>query len=212
MKTICFDLDGTLTDPKTGITRCIQHALKELGAEVVQEEGLIWCIGPPLLQSFEKLLATKNDAQLALTKYRERFSQVGIFENTIYPDIPETLTALKDCGYRLFVATSKPTVYAVRIIEHFNLSSYFDDVCGSELDGTRSDKTALLSWVLERHQIDPARATMVGDRSHDIIGAVNNNMNAIGVLYGYGSKAELIDAGAKTLCHSPQDISSFLNK
>jgi phosphoglycolate phosphatase len=210
MDTICFDLDGTLTDPKLGITRCIRHALMEVTGEAPDADALTWCIGPPLIGSFETLLAGNGDAALALARYRERFGDVGLFENEVYPAIPETLAALTASGFRLFVATSKPTVYARRIVEHFGLAPYFEDVCGAELDGRRSDKTELLSWLLERHGIAPASATMVGDRSHDIVGARNNDMRTVGVLYGYGTEAELTEAGAEILCPSPDALTEIL--
>jgi phosphoglycolate phosphatase len=210
MATICFDLDGTLTDPKPGITRSIRHALIALTGEAPEEDALTWCIGPPLLASFETLLAGKGDAAAALAKYRERFGDVGLFENEVYPAIPETLAALVASGHRLFVATSKPTIYARRIVEHFDLSRYFDDVFGAELDGRRSDKSELLAWLLAGRQVAPAEATMVGDRRHDMVGARANAMRAVGVLYGYGSEAELTEAGAEALCATPEALADVL--
>ncbi len=207
---ICFDLDGTLTDPRSGITRSIRFAMEKLGRAVPDEAELTWCIGPPLLGSFEKLLGNKPEARAALILYRERFSDIGLYENEIYPDVREALGALKISGRRLFVATSKPTVYATRIIEHFNLSAYFETVFGSELDGTRSDKTDLLSWLLEQKRLDPSVTSMVGDRGYDVIGARNNGMDAIGVLYGYGARSELIEAGAARLCARPGDLPTVL--
>lgn len=206
MKTIYFDLDGTLTDPKVGITRSIQYALEKLGRVAPPQEDLTWCIGPPLRGSLLKLLGDDHLADRAVSLYRERFSDIGIYENGVYAGIEDTLASLAGCGRRLFVATSKPRVYAERIIDHFNLASYFDCVFGSELDGTRSDKTELLRYALETARIDPTDAVMVGDRSHDIVGARNNGMRALGVLYGYGSKDELIQAGAHHVCATPQEI------
>ena len=210
MKTICFDLDGTLTDPKVGITRSIQYALTELGGVAPDTADLTWCIGPPLLGSFEKLLGDKKQAPDALKKYRERFSETGIFENEVYPDIPDTLSALKDAGYRLFVATSKPTVYAERIIDHFHQRRFFDGVYGSELDGKRTDKTELLSFLMKTEKLSSEQAAMVGDRKFDMIGAINNGMRPVGVLYGYGNKTELTKAGAEVLCEKPGDLLRML--
>lgn len=210
MTAVCFDLDGTLTDPKLGITGSIRHALKVLGCEVPEGDDLTWCIGPPLLASFETLLGDGCDAVRALEIYRERFSEIGLFENEIYPGIRDVLTSLTRDGRQLFVATSKPAVYAVRIIEHFELTEFFDEVYGAELDGTRSDKTELLSYILAQQKLDVATTFMVGDRSFDIIGARNNGMKAIGVLYGFGSKSELLDAGAMALCDAPQDLLTYL--
>jgi phosphoglycolate phosphatase len=140
---LLFDLDGTLTDPFTGITKCISYALNMLDRKLPPGESLRWCIGPPLKDSFAKLLASDDDAltERAVAFYRERFGTVGLFENEVYDGIPEVLEALQKNGHTLYVATSKPVVYAKRIIDHFGLHRYFKWIFGSELDGTRSDKT-----------------------------------------------------------------------
>lgn len=210
MTAVCFDLDGTLTDPKLGITRSIQYAMAEIGNPVPDAAELTWCIGPPLLQSFEKLIGDARLARSALTAYRERFSDVGLYENEIYAGIRDVLEALDAAGRRLFVATSKPTVYAERIVEHFELSSQFEAVCGSELDGTRSDKTDLIAWMVQEYRLEPASSIMIGDRSHDIIGALNNGVAGLGVLYGYGTRTELVDAGAAQLFERPGDIAEII--
>lgn len=206
MTTIFFDLDGTLTDPKPGITRSIQYALGKLDRAAPPEDELTWCIGPPLHASLKKLLGTDDLADKALSFYRERFGDIGLFENRIYPGIADILAALAASRRRLFVATSKPHIYAERIIAHFGLADRFERVFGSELDGTRVDKTELLRYALQATRVDPSRATMIGDRSHDMIGARNNGMTAIGVLYGYGSRAELVEAGAHRLCAAPDEL------
>ncbi len=206
MSPIYFDLDGTLTNPKPGITRSIQYALRKLDREAPSEDDLTWCIGPPLHASFKKMLGTDTLADAAILLYRERFSDIGLFENEIYPGIEDTLSVLAGQGRRLFVATSKPVIYADRIIDHFGLRAYFERVFGSELDGTRSDKTELLSYALKAMHVDPAQTIMIGDRSHDMIGARNNGMTAVGVLYGYGSRQELLGAGAHHLSASPQGL------
>ena len=206
MTAICFDLDGTLTDSKLGITRSIRYAMEKLNRVAPDEDALTWCIGPPAVDSFAKLLGDKHEAQAALSIYRERYSKIGLYENVLYAGVRETLASLAADGHRLFVATSKATVFAERIIDYFDLSRYFEAVCGAELDGTRSDKTELLAWLLREKRLEPTVATMVGDRRHDIIGARNNGMTAIGVLYGYGTKSELIDAGAAQLCENPDDL------
>jgi phosphoglycolate phosphatase len=203
---IFFDLDGTLTDPKPGITRSIQYALQKLDLPVPSQDELTWCIGPPLRDSFVALLGGDSRADLAVTLYRERFGDVGLYENAVYPDIEHVLTALKQSHGRLFVATSKARVFAERIIEHFGLGGYFEHVFGAELDGTRVHKSDLLAYALENTGVDPSRALMIGDRSHDMIGARNNGMNAIGVLYGYGSREELIGAGASHVCATPRAV------
>jgi phosphoglycolate phosphatase len=206
MTAVYFDLDGTLTDPKPGITRSIQYALNRLDRAAPTEDELTWCIGPPLRASLKKLLGTDDLADRALLLYRERFADIGIFENDVYPGIEDTLSAFAGSGRRLFVATSKPGIYAERIIDHFKLRGYFERVFGSELDGTRSDKTDLLDYALRSAGVDPAKSTMIGDRSHDMVGARNNGMTAVGVLYGYGSEAELLGAGAHHVCATPQAL------
>jgi phosphoglycolate phosphatase len=206
MTAIYFDLDGTLTDPKLGITRSVQYALSKLDRTAPPEDELTWCIGPPLRASLKKMLGTDDLADRALSLYRERFADIGIFENEIYPGIEETLSVLSESGRRLFVATSKPRIYAERIIDYFKLKVYFERVFGSELDGKRSDKTDLLGYALETARVDPSQAIMIGDRSHDMIGARNNGMTAVGVLYGYASKDELLDAGAHHICATPRRL------
>ncbi|MEH2548701.1 phosphoglycolate phosphatase [Bradyrhizobium sp. AZCC 2262] len=204
---IYFDLDGTLTDPKPGITRSIQYALQKLDHPTMPtEDELTWCIGPPLRASFVRLLGAETSADLAVSYYRERFSDVGLYENGVYDGIGEVLTSLCASGHRLFVATSKPHVFAERIIDHFGLRDHFERVFGSELDGTRVDKSHLLEYALKQAAVDPAKTLMIGDRSHDMVGAKNNGMKGIGVLYGYGSRDELLDAGAHHVCATPAAI------
>lgn len=205
---VFFDLDGTLTDPKVGITASIQFALERLGQEAPEQEDLLWCIGPPLLESLAQLVGRPR-AQQALDLYRARFAKVGWAENAVYPGVPEALGALQEAGLRLYVATSKPVLYARRIIDHFELGSFFQDIFGSELDGTRADKSELLKFALAA--TSPAEtATMVGDREHDVVGALNNGLDFIGVTYGYGSPDELRRAGAKRLAGRPDELVSLL--
>jgi phosphoglycolate phosphatase len=213
MDAIYFDLDGTLTDPKPGITRSIQYALQKLGHHTVPtEDELTWCIGPPLRASFAKILGADDHADRAVSLYRERFSNVGLYENGVYDGIGELLTTLSQSGQRLFVATSKPHVFATRIVEHFGLRHHFEHVFGSELDGTRVDKSDLLQYALKIAAVDPAKTVMIGDRSHDMVGAGNNGMKRIGVLYGYGSKDELIGAGAQQVCATPPAIPGCISR
>jgi phosphoglycolate phosphatase len=206
MTAIYFDLDGTLTDPKPGITRSIQYALGKLDWPVPPEDELTWCIGPPLRGTMKKLLGSDELADRGVALYRERFSDVGLFENEVYPGIEDTLSALARSGRRMFVATSKAHVFADRIIDHFKLRIYFERVFGAELDGRHSDKTDLLRHALQSGDVDPSQAIMIGDRSFDMVGARNNGMTAVGVLYGYGSEAELRDAGAQHICATPQGV------
>ena len=207
MDAIYFDLDGTLTDPKPGITRSIRYALERLDHHTIPtEDELTWCIGPPLRASFVTLLGADHSADRAVALYRERFSDVGLYENGVYDGVSEVLTALCASGHRLFVATSKPHVFAERIIDHFGLRGHFERVFGSELDGTRVDKSHLLEYALKEASVDPAKTVMIGDRSHDMVGAKNNGMKGIGVLYGYGSRDELLGAGARHVCATPAAI------
>jgi phosphoglycolate phosphatase len=212
MDTVLFDLDGTLTDPKIGITTCIQYALHQLDYESPETEQLLWCIGPPLTVSFAKLLQTNDKALIdrAITLYRDRFATVGLFENALYPQIPETLKSIRAAGYQTYIATSKPHMFAKRIIEHFDLTSLFDGIYGSELDGTRSDKAELIQHILLTENLIPAKTVMVGDRSHDAIGAKKNQLLAIGVTYGYGTEEELKLHGVDLIANSPEEIIQYL--
>ena len=205
---LLFDLDGTLTDPYQGITKSICHALAILGRPAPRQEDLRWCIGPPLKNNFSKLLKTDDDAlvQEAVDIYRERFGMIGLFENDLYEAIPEVLKTILDNGHDLFVATSKPTVFAKRIVAHFDLGQYFRAVHGSELDGTNSDKADLIAHILKDEQLSPAETIMIGDRKHDMIGAKANQIRGIGVLWGYGTKDELEAAGAQACIHLPEAL------
>ena len=208
IRSVLFDLDGTLTDPFVGITRCIQHALGELDRPVPPADELKWCIGPPLLPSFRILLGVEHShlADLALVKYRERFGAVGLLENELYPDIKDMLGALKAAGRKLYLATAKPLVFARRIMEHFELSEYFDGLYGSELNGMRSHKADLIRYILEEQEVKPETAVMVGDRDQDVQGAIANQLDCIGVLWGFGERNELEDAGVSRLVQSPLDV------
>jgi phosphoglycolate phosphatase len=208
LKYLLFDLDGTLTDPKLGITRCINYALMKLGKSQIDEDELLKYIGPPLRSSFQKILCS-NDAPLiekAVELYRERFSHTGIFENKVYPGIAELLANLHDGSIRLFVATSKPKVYADKIIEHFQLTRYFQYVYGSGLDGSLQNKINLLEFIINQTKLIPEVAAMIGDRKEDIIAGKLNGVKTIGVTYGYGGRNEISEAKPDYFCHSPNDI------
>ncbi|PVB60986.1 HAD family hydrolase [Labrenzia sp. 011] len=210
--TLLFDLDGTLTDPFEGITRSIRYALEKMGAPVPAAEELRWCIGPPLPESFRVLLGTDDQSRLAqaVAFYRERYTVTGLFENALIEGIPETLARLTAAGYCLHVCTSKPHVYARRIVEHFGLMSYFGKVYGSELDGTRSAKSDLIAHILEQEAVGAAQAVMIGDRKHDLIGANANGVAGIGVLWGYGSREELEMENPMLIVEEPEEISRRL--
>jgi phosphoglycolate phosphatase len=201
-----FDLDGTLTNPKTGITRSVQYALERLGCPILEADELTWMIGPPLIAGFTKLLGGPAEAPDAVRFYRERYSDIGLFENEVYEGIPGLLRDLQDKDIRLFVATSKLHVFARRILDHFDLSRFFAEIYGSELDNRNADKRDLIRHILDQERFDPARAVMIGDREHDAIGARANGIASIGVTWGYGSRTELLEAGAACLVDEPRGL------
>lgn len=209
-----FDLDGTLTDPKPGIVGCLRHALVSLGVAAPPDEKLASCIGPPLHDSLRSILGPGRVALLpkALELYRERFGVMGMFENRVYPGIPEALEALATVGWRLWVVTSKPVVFAKPILDHFQLTRHFERVHGAELSGARADKRDLIAHVLRTEGMLPEHAIMVGDRSHDVVGARANEVRAHGVLWGYGSRDELVNAGADPVHESVRDLVSALTE
>jgi phosphoglycolate phosphatase len=211
---LLFDLDGTLTDPFVGITTCIRHALESLGRPAPPAEELRWCIGPPLKESFATLLGPEqaHRADEALAKYRERFATVGLFENTLYSAVPAVLAELQTDGYVLRVATSKPGMYATRIVAHFDLAPYFTSVEGSELDGRLVDKGALIAHILWQNGLAPVDVLMIGDREHDVAGARANGVSALGVLWGYGSRAELERAGALACVGTPAELLATIRR
>lgn len=208
---VLLDLDGTLTDPREGIVGCIRHALAELGEVAPQDADLVRYIGPPLRDAFRELLGDDQDRiEAAVVAYRARFVDVGIFENKLYAGIPESLQALIQRDVRLFLATSKPRVYAERILDHFGLSPFFAGIHGSELNGSLSNKVELVAHVLAANQLNHASTTMVGDRHHDMLGAIGNGVRPVGVLWGYGSRAELLHAGATELYESPAELAKLV--
>lgn len=207
---LLFDLDGTLTDPAQGITNSFIHALKYFGIEIPSYEKLCTYIGPPLPLTFKKEYGFDDEkAALGVTKYREYFADKGLFENKVYPGIPELLQQLKDMGKHLLVATSKPEVYSKKIAEHFDFAKYFDFICGCNMDETRSTKAEVIEYALGLANVSEegkSKVLMIGDREHDIIGAKQNGLKSCGVLFGYGSKEELEKAGADYIIQKPEDL------
>lgn len=205
---ILFDLDGTLTDPKVGITKSVQYALAKYDIKVDDLEELESFIGPPLGESFKEFYSfTDEEARQAIEYYREYFSEQGIFENEVYPQIPRLLEELKKKDKVLIVATSKPTVFAKKILEYFNLENYFDLVMGSNLDGTRTYKAEVIQYAFSELGIeDLNKAVMIGDRKHDVIGGNKNGIDTIAVTYGYGSYEELKDVNPTYFADSIKDI------
>jgi len=190
---ILFDLDGTLTDPFIGITKCIEYALLEIGRPV--PEDLRWCIGPPLHTSFKTLLGDEVSAEddlvkHAMTLYRKRYAEKGINELTVYDGIVDLLDSLNGSGFSVFLATSKPRVYAQEILKNKKLDTYFKTIYGSELDGTRTDKTELIKYIIDSENLAKNSTVMIGDRKFDLIGAAENQIDSIAITWGYGSQEE----------------------
>lgn len=211
-KYILFDLDGTLTDPKVGITKGVNNALKYYGISVENLDDLCKFIGPPLKDSFIEYYGfSEAQAEEAILKYREYFGVTGLLENTVYDGIEKLLKQLKDNGKTLIVATSKPHVYAKKILEHFDLAKYFDFVSGSEFDGTRTKKAEVIAYALQNSNItDLESVVMIGDRKHDIVGANENKIDSIGVLYGYGNRDEFEEANATYIVEKVEDLLNVL--
>jgi phosphoglycolate phosphatase len=209
---LLFDLDGTLIDSRPGIIGSIRRALAANELPIPEPTELNWCIGPPLLETFKILLgadhADRFDA--CVKSYREFYAADGIHDCQIYPGIVATLQQLLELGHTLHVATSKVSVFAQPMVEHLQLTRYFASVDGSELDGTRADKTALIAHILDRESIATADAIMIGDRQHDMHGACNNQVAAIGVRWGYGSEPELRSAGAHRIAAAPGDLPALI--
>ncbi|WP_111896035.1 HAD-IA family hydrolase [Acinetobacter sp. MB5] len=213
VKNILLDLDGTLTDPKIGIHTCIRYAMEKMGQPLAADTDLDWTIGPPLKASFVQLLNSAEDklAEQALTFYRERFSTIGLYENELYPHVIETLKVLVERGYNLYLATAKPEVFAVRILEHFKLLDYFTKPYGSELTGERTNKGDLIHYILQQEQLVPGHCMMVGDREYDILGARRNGIETIAVTYGYGTDVEITQAEPKLQIQKFAELLNYFN-
>lgn len=209
---ILFDLDGTLTNSQLGITTCVAYALESFGIHTENPEELRKFIGPPLKESFVKYYnMTDGEGDRAVEKYRERFATVGLYENEVYEGIPELLQKLKAQGKKLLVATSKPTVYSDKILEHFGLKEYFSYIAGSELDGTRVNKAEVIQYALEQMKItESEKIVMIGDKEHDMIGAGICGVDSIGVLYGFGEREELENHGATYIAETVSDLEKIL--
>lgn len=211
-KVILFDLDGTLSDPKVGITKSVQYALHKMGFNETDMDKLECFIGPPLQVSFaEYYNFDKVQTQQAIDLYRERFKVKGMFENELYSNIPLLLNSLKETGFILVVATSKPTVFAEQILEHFNIEKYFELIVGSNLDGTRASKTEVIQYILDKYneyKLDDF--IMIGDRKHDIMGANNTGIDSIGVTYGYGLFEELSHSNPTHIVENVNQLKDIL--
>ncbi len=208
---ILFDLDGTLTDPAEGITNSARHALAKRGITVADRTELYKFIGPPLINSFMQFYGyTHDEAVQGVADYREYYADRGIWENKVYPGIPELLSDLKAAGKTVVMATSKPEYFAKLIAERFGIAPYFDLIAGSTMDETRTNKSEVITYALTQLNADTARAVMVGDRSYDVLGANALGIPCIGVTFGYGSEEELRTAGAAAIAHSADDLRRLL--
>lgn len=209
---ILFDLDGTLTDPGLGIINSVSFALGKFGIEVEDKTSLYKFIGPPLVDSFCNFYGfDEAKAMEAIGYYREVYSVTGLFENELYPDIDRMLKTLKERGYKLLLATSKPEEFSVKILEHFDIMKYFDFIGAATMDERRTRKSEVIQYVLEGMDIkDMTQALMVGDRHHDIDGAAVFGIDSVGVTYGYGSRKELQEAGATYVVDNADEILELL--
>lgn len=209
---VLFDLDGTLTNPELGITNCVMYALEKFGIKVEDRKELHPFIGPPLMYSFQRFYGlSEEQSKQAVVYYRERFPAKGIYENEVYDGVVEMLEALKKQGKIIILATSKPEVYAVEILRHFNLDQYFDFVAGATLDGSRGEKADVITYALEISGIkDKSEVVMVGDRNYDVLGAKENGLDSIGVLFGFGDYEELTKAGATYIAENVVDILKYV--
>ena len=209
-RVLLFDLDGTLTDNLPGITRSIVHALERMDAPLPEPAALRRCVGPPLRESFAWLLDTDDAGEIehAIGHYRERYAEVGWRENVVYEGIDAALAELAGEPHRIFLCTSKPEVYARRIVQLFGLSLHLEGIYGADLAGRLDDKAKLLAHLVATERLDPAQAVMIGDRAQDIRAARINGTMSIGVLWGYGSQQEL--AGADAIVAAPAELARTL--
>lgn len=210
LETVLFDLDGTLTDPGEGIIRSIRAAFDFVGREPPPTESLTRCIGPPLQDSFRELGAHPEEVDSLIEAYRRRYREVGMFENRVYPGVPELLSRLRHVGFHLYVVTSKPQEVAEAILQHFDLLEFFHRIFGSDLDGRLSDKRELLAHARRMAGFSVTSSALVGDRDFDISAARSHGILAIGALWGYGSINELEAAGAQALASSPSELVEML--
>jgi len=208
-KSIFFDLDGTLTDSGEGIFNCAELALRHFGLPIPTRQEMRVFVGPPLRETFAKFGVPESGIETAMEVYRSRYNTIGLFENTPYPGIRELLERLKADGHRLFVATSKPESMAVRILEKFDLSKYFDIICGATFDKSRDCKEAVIAYLLEQTG-DPSRAVMVGDTAYDVIGAKAHGIPTVGVAWGYGKVEDMVNAGAAAIANSMEELYDLL--
>ena len=206
--TVLMDLDGTISDPSSGLFSAFRHAVASVGHPLPADRPLDWIIGPPLRESFAEVLPNAALGVKALEHYRAHYSAGAMYDNVVYPGIPEAIAALGTAGFRLCVATSKLDQFAVLIVRNFGLAEHFSGIYGSSFDGTRDQKADVIAHCLESEGLDPATCIMVGDRKHDVLGAAVYDLPCIGVTWGYGDVAELTLAGARAICETPSALPS----
>ena len=211
-KYILFDLDGTITESGPGIMNSVEYALNKMNREVGERDTLKKFIGPPLTESMEKYYGmSEEEALLGVKYYREYYHDKGIYENRVYDGLEEVLKKINEAGKQAIVATSKPEKYAKIIIDHFHLTQYFACVAGMEMDGGRGTKAQVITYALEKNDItDKSKVLMIGDREHDVIGAHENGLDCLGILYGFGSRKEFEEAGADYIRENVEDILQFV--
>ena len=208
-KSILFDLDGTLTDSGEGIMNCAIYALEHYGLPIPSREQLRTIVGPPLHESFVRFGVPEEEAENAVAKYRERYIPIGAYENTPYPGIRDLLERLQAEGHRLYVATSKPEGMSVNILKHFDLDHYFTRICGASMDTSRSNKDAVIAYLLEECGAQE-NAIMVGDTAFDVLGAKAHGIPTIGVSWGYGTVESMESAGAAAIVHTMEELYTAL--
>lgn len=211
MKTILFDLDGTLTDSGEGIMKCAVFALSHYGIEAPSEKELRTFVGPPLSESFARFGVPQDKLEEAIRIYRSRYIPIGKFENHPYPGIRELLEKLKADGHKLFVATSKPEAMSIEILEHFGLAPYFEKICGAATDLSRNSKEAVIAYLLDACGT-AENVIMVGDTAYDVIGARAHGIPTIGVSWGYGLVADMENAGAAAIANTMDELYELLTK
>lgn len=210
-KYFLMDLDGTITDPKVGITKAVAYALKQYGINIENLDSLLKFIGPPLTESFQQYYGfSETNSKEAVLKYREYYVPYGIYENQLYDGMEHMLKSVVEHGGKIILATSKPQIFAEKILRHFHIDEYFELVAGSNMDLSRYKKGEVIEYALRELSINSEDAIMIGDREHDIIGARENKLSSIGVTYGYGTRQELIDEEADFIAQNVSELEELM--
>lgn len=212
IKYVLVDLDGTITDSEEGVTKCIKYALEYYGIQVPDIKALRKYIGPPITYSFKDAGLPDELVDAGIAKYRERYNSIGLYEASIYDGVPEMLQALRESGKKLILATSKPLMFASKVMEHFKMDVLMDDLCGADSDRNRNEKADVINYIFEKHGItDKSEVIMVGDTKYDVEGANLCGIDTIGVLWGFGTEESLHNAGAKYIAPTPEKVVKIIN-